>query len=145
MYKSITILYIICFASYIILSRQPDYFDGETAPATIHWLPDSTSGKNIPKAVFNDGRKEHVVDARYFLRDLKEGDKVEVIYETDKPTKASVYTFFGYWITWGELIATVLIYFALFKIAVAITKNPTPEALIEQLEFKEEKKPKYKE
>ena len=112
-------------------------------PVKIIWLTGQNNIRN--KTVFNDGRKEHVADARYFLRDLKEGDKVEVIYETDKPTKASVYTFFGYWITWGELIATVLIYFALFKIAVAITKNPTPEALIEQLEFKEEKKPKYKE
>ena len=145
MYKSITILYIICFASYIILSRQPDYFDGETAPATIHWLKDSAGKQTIPQAVFNDGRKEYAIDARYFLRELQEGNKTEVIYETDKPAKAAVYTFFGYWITWGELIATILIYFALFQIAVAVTKNPTPEALIEQLEFKEEKKPKYKE
>ena len=145
MYKSITILYFVCFASYLFLSRQPDYLDGETAPATIHWLTDSASGKSIPKAVFNDGRKEHAIDARYFLRDLKNGDKVEVIYETDHPEKAAVYTFFGYWMTWGELIATVLIYIALFQVAVSVTKNPTPEALIEQLEFKEVPKRKYQE
>jgi hypothetical protein len=85
------------------------------------------------------------VDARYFLRDLKNGDRVEVIYETDKPEKAVVYMFWGYWISWGELIATVLIYLALFQVAIAVTKNPTPESLIEQLEFKPEKKTKYKE
>ena len=145
MYKTITILYIVCFAAYLFLSRHPDYLDGETAPAIIHWLPDSSAGRAIPKAVFNDGRKEFAIDARYFLRDLKNGDKVEVIYETDHPEKAAVYTFFGYWMTWGELIATVLIYLALFQVAIAVTKNPTPEALIEQLEFKEEPKRKYKE
>lgn len=144
LYKSITILYLTCFACYILFSRQPDYFDGEKAPAVIHLMQDSAAHTIIPKAVFNDGAKSYAVDARYFLRYPKENDKVEVIYETDKPEKAAVYMFWGYWITWGEMIATVLIYLALFQIAVAVTKNPTPESLIEQLEVRKEKKRKYK-
>ena len=143
MYKSITILYLICFVLYLFCSRQPDYFDSEFAPATIYWLKDSKSTKLIPKAVFHDGKKEYAIDARYFLRDLQNGDKVEVIYESEQAEKARVYLFWGYWITWGELLATIFIYIALFKIAVAVTQNPTPEALLEQLESKEAPKKKY--
>ena len=40
-------------------------------------------------------------------------------------------------------MATVLIYLALFQIAISVTRNPTAESLMEQLEFKEEKKRKY--
>jgi hypothetical protein len=145
LYKTITILYIACFGCYLFFTRQPDYLDGEKAPAVIKWLPDSAAGRNIPQAVYTDGRKEYAVDARYFLREWKNNDKLEVIYESGRPDKAAVYAFWGYWLTLGELIATVLIYVVLFQIAVAVTRNPTPEALVEQLEFKEEKKRKYKE
>lgn len=143
MYKSITILYLTCFVLYLFCSRQPDYFDGEFAPATIIFLKDSNSAKAIPKAVFHDGKIEHAIDARYFLRDLQDGDKVKVIYESEQAEKARVYMFWGYWITWHELLATIFIYFALFKIALAVTQNPTPEALLEQLETKVEPKKKY--
>jgi len=145
LYRSITILYLVCFGCYILFTRQPDYFDGEKSPAVIKWLPDSISHKNIPQAVYSDGLKQHAIDARYFLRNWKEGDKLEVIYESGSPDKAAVYAFLGYWITWGELLATILIYLALFQIAISVTKNPTPEALVEQLEYKEVKKRKYKE
>jgi len=59
------------------------------------------------------------------------------------PEKGAVYTFWGYWITWGELIMSVVLCFVLFQIAVSVTNNPSPESLIEQMEFKEEKKKKY--
>ena len=85
MFKAITILYLVCFGCYIIFTREPDYFDGEKSPAVIQWLPDSLSGRTIPKAVFNDGKKEYAIDARYFLRGLVNGEKVEVIYESDRP------------------------------------------------------------
>ena len=68
---------------------------------------------------------------------------MQVIYETANPENAQVYKFFGYWMTWGELLATVIIYFLLFQVAVNITKNPDANALIEQLEYKEGKKTKY--
>ncbi len=144
MYKSITILYLVCFGSYLFLTRQPDYLDGEKVPAKIEWLVDSASGRSIPKAVFHTGYQEYAVDARYVFRNLKNGDKVEVIYETEHPERAAVYRFWGYWLTWGELIATVVIYLALFQIALSVTSNPTADALVEQLDYKPEKKRRYK-
>lgn len=144
MYKSVTILYLVCFACYLVATRQPDYFDGEKAPATVQWLADSASGYSIPKAVFHDGRKEYAVDARYVFRTWKKEEKTEVIYETDHPEKAVVYGFWGYWLSWGELLGTIVIYFALFLVAVSVTRNPTAEALVEQLDYKPEKKRKYK-
>lgn len=145
MYKSITLLYLVCFGCYIFFTRQPDYLDGEKSPAIIQWLPDSTAGMKIPKAIFHEAGKEYTVDARYFLREWKPGERTEVIYETEHPEKGAVYAFWGYWMSWGELLATVLIYLALFQVALSLTKNPTPEALLEQLEFKPEKKKKYQE
>ncbi|MBS1579176.1 MAG: hypothetical protein JST29_06000 [Bacteroidetes bacterium] len=142
MYKSITLIYIVVFVTYILFSRQPDYFDGETMPATIHWEKDSTQ-KTIPKAVFTINKKQYAVDARYVLRNLPEGKQVQIIYETANPEKAAVYSFFGYWITWGELIASILLLVAFIEIAKAINRNPTPEALMEQMEYKPVKKRKY--
>ncbi len=143
LFRSVLILYLVCFGCYILFTRQPDYFDGEKSPAVIHWLKDSASGLRIPQAVYSDGKKEHRIDARYFLRELSEGERVEVIYESALPEKAAVYRFWGYWMTWGELLATILIYIILFQVAVNVTKNPSAESLIEQLEVKDEKKRKY--
>jgi hypothetical protein len=56
---------------------------------------------------------------------------------------AKVYNFWGYWITWGELLTSIGLFIALFQVAVAVTKNPTAESLKEQLEYKEEKKKRY--
>jgi hypothetical protein len=145
LYKALIILYFVCFGCYLFFTRQPDYLDGEKAPATIHWMYDSSSQRSIPKAIFNTGLKNYTIDARYIFREWKEGDKTEIIYETGNPEKATVYAFWGYWITWGEVLGSVVLLIVLFLVAVSITKNPTPEALIEQLEFKEEKKRKYKE
>lgn len=135
MYKGIAFLYFVCFTLYIIYSRVPDYFDGERAPATIHWLTDSVSNNKIPKAVFIHDTTKYAVDARYVLRNLPENKKVTVIYIKSKPNKAVIYSWWGYWITWGEVLASVILLVALFQVAVAITKNPTPESVIEQLEY----------
>lgn len=143
MYKGITFLYLVCFSLYIVYSRDPDYFDGEIAPAQIHWLKDSSSNSLIPKAVFSHGKKEYAIDARYVLRSLPENKKLAVIYVPSKPQNAAVYSWWGYWITWGELVTSIVLLIALFQVAVAVTNNPTAEALLEQLEYKEEKKKKY--
>jgi len=137
-------LYLVCFGCYLVFTRQPDYFDGEKVPATIHWMRDSASRMLIPKAVYSDGYKTFSIDARYVLREWKEGDRLTVIYEVGKPVHAAVYRFWGYGITWGELLASIVLCVVLFQVAVAITSNPTPESLVEQLEFKEEKKSRYK-
>lgn len=138
-------MYLVCFGCYIFFTRQPDFLDGEKAPATIQFIKDSVTGLLIPNAVYNDGRKEHRIDARYIFREWKNGDKPEVIYETATPEKAAVYHFWGYWISWEELVFSFVLLAVLFGVAVIVTKNPTPEALLEQLDFKDEKKRKYKE
>jgi hypothetical protein len=127
----------------VLYTRKPDFFDGETSPATIHLLPDSVSSRTIPKAVFGYGQKNYAIDARYLFREYSEGERVTVIYEKDDPAKAAVYSFWGYWIRWDELLGSIAALAILFQVAVAITRNPTPEAVIEQMEFKEEKKKKY--
>lgn len=143
MYKGIAILYLVCFSLYIVYSREPDYFDGEYMPATIRWQTDSVHEQAIPKAVFTLQKKEYAIDARYVLRSLPENKKPTLIYHPSHPEKAVVYSFWGYWITWGELLGSIILFIALFQVAVAVTYNPTAEALLEQLEYKEEKKKKY--
>ena len=143
MYKGIAFVYLACLSLYILYSREPDYFDGEISSATIHWLPDSTHSTKIPKAVFKQDTTEYAVDARYVLRNLPENKKLTVIYNTTHPEKAVVYSWWGYWVTWGEVIMSFILLVALFQVAVAITKNPTPEALLEELEYKPTKKRKY--
>ena len=145
MYKAVVIVYLVCFGCYLFFIRQPDYLDGEKAPAVIHWSYDSTAKRSIPKAVYNTGLKNYSIDARYLFRDWQDDDRAEVIYETGNPAKGAIYTFWGYWITWGELIGSIVLILALFQVAVSVTKNPTPEAVIDQLEIVEEKKRKYKE
>lgn len=143
MYKSIIILYLVCFACYIFFTRQPDYLDGEISIATIHWAKDSSAKENIPKAFFSVGTNYYAVDARYVLRDLQEGKNIEVIYEAAKPQKAAVYSWWGYWITAGELVGSVVLFIVLFQVAVAVTKNPTAGSLLEQLDYNPEKKKRY--
>lgn len=133
-----------CFGCYVLFTRQPDYIDGEKAPAIIHWNYDSASKRSIPQAHYSTGLKNYAVDARYVFRQWKEGERTEVIYETNNLSKGAVYLFWGYWITWGELIGSILLIIALFQVAVSVTRNPTAEALMEQLEYKEEHKTKYK-
>ncbi|MES2373709.1 MAG: hypothetical protein V4557_14110 [Bacteroidota bacterium] len=143
LYKSVFILYLVCFGCYLFFTRQPDYLDGEKAPAVIHWAYDSTAKHTIPMALYNTGLKNYAIDARYVFREWKEGEQTEVIYETGTPGKGAVYSFWGYWITWGELIGSCILIIVLFQVAVSITKNPTPEAVMDQLEVTEEKKRKY--
>ena len=143
LYKSITILYLICFTCFIFFTRQPDYLDGEITTATIQWVKDSPNKQSIPKAFFSIGKSYYAVDARYVLRKLYEGQKVEVIYEASQPQKAAVYSWWGYWMTVGELLGSLVLFIVLFQVAVAVTKNPTAESLLEQLDYNPEKKRRY--
>jgi hypothetical protein len=127
----------------VLYTRKPDFFDGETSPAMIHWMYDSSAQKNIPKAIFRYNKATYAADTRYVFRNWREGKKVEVIFEKQDPSKAAAYQLWGYWIRWEELLGSVILLVVLFQIAVAITSNPTPEALMEQVDYKEEKKRKY--
>ena len=137
------ILYLIIFGCYILWSRQPDYFDGEMYPATIQMQMDSISKKVVPKAIYSIGVNQYSVNASYPLINYKTNERVEVIVEHEHPNRAVVYRFWGYWITWGELVTSIIMAVLLFQVAVSITKNPTPEALKEQLSYQPEKKTKY--
>ena len=95
-------------------------------------------------ARFSDGRDMYYAEVPYdFLH--KQGERVEVIYEIADASKAKQYGFLGYWITFGELIVSLLIIIVLYFVAVSITSNPTSEALLEEIETgkKKPRKPKY--
>ena len=135
MYKAFIPFYLICFGLFIFFTRQPDYADGEFTTGAIHFIADSVSQKPVATASFMVDKKSYVINAAYALRNLKEGEKVSIIYETSNPQQAAVYSWWGYWIKWNELIAWILIPFILLKITKEITNNPTPEALIEDIEM----------
>jgi hypothetical protein len=143
MYKSIFILYLVCFGCYLLFTRQPDYFDGEKVPAVVRQEISTTAGDSVLMAVFNTGTKQFSINPHYVLRNIREGQQLTVIYETGSPEKGAVYAVWGYWITWGELLMSVVLCVLLFQVAVSVTSNPSPEALTEQSEYKEEKKKKY--
>lgn len=143
MIKLIIILYIVCFSVYVLFTRQPDYFDGEKTNATIHFVRDSFTHQLQPYAVYNVNKINLSVNAAYLFRNYKEGDQITVIYEASQPAKGAVYSVWGYWIRWGEVLFSTILLIVMFRVAIAITSNPTPEALIEQLEDKSVRRRKY--
>jgi hypothetical protein len=142
LYKTILSFYIVCFALYVFFTRQPDFQDGEFTNGVIHYIKDSTQ-KPVAKAFYSINKITDTVNAAYPLRNLREGQSVKLIYETNNPSKAAVYSWWGYWLKWDELLASVLIPFILFYAAKAITANPTPEAVVEELEMRNSKRKKY--
>lgn len=108
----------------------------------VNW-PDGSSGKPILQAEYSDGYKLHHINVDYLFRDHQLGDKLTVIYEPKNPELAQEYTFVGYWMGLGELIWSLLLLGISWGVAVSVTQNPTPEALLEQLNYKEPDKPRY--
>jgi len=135
LYKTILPFYLLSFGLYVFFTRQPDYSDGEFTTGTIHFVKDSASQKPVARANFYVDKTSYTVDAAYFLRNLKEGEKVSMIYEASNPQQAGVYSWWGYWAKWDEIISSVLILLVLLYAATAITRNPTPKALIEDMEM----------
>lgn len=126
-----------------MFTRQPDYFDSAFTTAKIVYLKDNSTNKIIPKAVFSEGTQTFTVDARYAFKNYKPGDNVQIIYETAQPQNAAVYSVWGYWLRWQELLSSSVLIIVLFQIAVAITSKPTPEGLISDIESTMPKKRKY--
>ena len=135
MFKTIIPFYIVCFALYIFFSRLPDYQDGEFTNGLVHYITDSTN-KTLPKATFQIYKNEYTINAGYVFRNLKEGETVQVIYENSDPSKAAVYSWWGYWLQWDELLGSILIPIVFLFAARQITARPTPEALIEEMEMR---------
>ncbi|MFN4974644.1 MAG: DUF3592 domain-containing protein [Bacteroidota bacterium] len=142
MTRILIILFLVCYGCYLITTRQPDFFDGERVPAKIVFEK-VENGREQPFAYYHTGYEEHRVNALYLLRNYQPGEKVEVIYEAAAPKQGTVYHWWGYWLRWQELLPGLIIFLVLFQVARALTNNPTPEAVLEQMEYKEEPKRKY--
>ena len=133
------VLYVVCYACYIFYTREPDYFDGEIATATIT-IDQSTKSEF---AVFTVMNKTYQVNASYPLRKLVQNEEVKVIYKVSEPEVAVVYAFWGYWFKWGELLMSSILLIALFYLSVSITNNPSPESLYHQQNYVETPQRKY--
>ncbi len=141
MYKAIIPLYIICFGLYILFSRHPDYFDGEIVVGTVQQVTDST-GKTALHAFYRINRETYDVPAKSLFKTYVEGERVELICEASAPSEAVIYNW-NYWLSGGELLASIALPIVFLFFAKAITGNPTPEALVEEMEDKSVKRRKY--
>ncbi len=109
---------------YIVFSRQPDYQDGEFTTGTIQYIQDAAK-KPVAKAIFSVDKKTDTINAGYPFRKLKQGQQVRMIYDTSDPSKAAVYRWWGYWLQWDELLASVLIPIIFLYAAKTITAKPS--------------------
>jgi hypothetical protein len=139
MLKLLLSLYFTCYFCYIFYTRVPDYFDGETVIATIK----INQHTNQATAHYYIASNQYSFNANYPFRKLQDGEKVEVIYNPSKPETASLYSFWGYWFTWGELLMSSILLFALFQLAVSITNNPSENLVNESNDIADIPKRKY--
>lgn len=139
MIKLLLSLYFVCYSCFIFYTREPDYFDGETATATIKI--DSLS--KITFAEFKVLENTFRVNASYPLRNFNNNQSVTVIYKLNHPETAVVYSLWGYWFKWGELLMSSILLVALFYLSVSITNNPSPESLKAQQDYVEMPQRKY--
>jgi len=135
--KSSLILFFSCFLLYLPFSREPDYFDSETAPAIIVQEEDSIVAK------YNEFGKPFQIKLNTNDYRSKIGFKVEVIYELSHPEKACLNELWGYWLLPKELAWSFGSFVVLLGIAFATTHRPHPNAIAEQLKGEEGPKTKY--
>jgi len=143
LFKIVAILFIACYPLFVFYTREPDFQDSDYTKGIIHFVKDSSGKRTNPVASFTDLHHQYIVKADYLFRQYREGQKVDIIYDTGDPTNASVYSIWGYWIRWKEFLGFLAIFIVLYQVSAALTSNPTPEALIEELEGMK-KKPKRK-
>ena len=137
MIKSAVILFLTCFFLYLPFSREPDYFDSETTPATI------IAKGELVVAVYKEFGKPYELKLNKLMYAPKVGQRVEVRYELSHPEKAVINQAWGYWFIGKEMAWTFGIFVVLLGAAYATTKQPHPDALSEQLNYKQENKTKY--
>ncbi len=96
-------------------------------------------------AIYSFDHHTYSINTEYPFRSFSKGENVLIIYETAMPGHASLYSFWGYWIRWQELLSFVLMFVFFYVLAVNITGNPTPESLLEELEGNQTKprRPRY--
>ncbi len=137
MIKSVLILFIFCFLSYLPFSRTPDYFDSVTTPALI----EAKNGK--VQAVFKEAGKQYQVLLDHSSYQSKIGTRIEIRYELSAPQHAKINQALGYWLEPKELLGAVCILIVLLIAAFATTHRPDAASLKEQIEFKKEDTGKY--
>jgi hypothetical protein len=118
-------------------SREPDYFDSETAPAIIALQGDSIV------ATYTEFGKPFALKLDKETYKGKIGQQIEVIYELRHPEHATINKAWGYWFIGKEIAWSFGIFALLLGVAFATTNKPHPDALAEQLNYKEEVKTKY--
>jgi len=123
----------------VFYTREPDFQGSNYSKGTIHFIKDSADKQLKPVAFFSLLHQTYAVKADYLFKRYTEGEKVDIVYETADPSNASVYSLWGYWIRWKELVAFIVIFVVLYQIAANLTSNPTPEVLLEELEDREQK------
>jgi hypothetical protein len=135
--KSAIILFVVCFLLYLPFSRQPDYFDSETAPAIIKL------NLGILVAEYSEYGKYYSIKVDSIKYHNRIGDRVQVIYELREPAHASIYNPWGYWFIPVELAWSIGIFTVLLGVAYATTHRPHPNAIAEQLKVDDAPKKKY--
>ncbi len=133
MLRNVVILFLVVYPLYVLFTREPDFFDGEFYRAVIHHVKDSSRSERTV-AVYTIEHRTDTIAADYPFSSFAEGETVPVIYETAAPEKASIYSVWGYWIRWKELVSFVVMFGFFYLLATNITRNPTPESLLEELE-----------
>ncbi len=124
MLRLLILIYVVCFGTYVLFTREPDYFDAEFCNGTV------VENNQIRYTV---GGVNYTLNANYLFIKLPNGSTQKIIYNSSKPKLAHVYNWWGYWVRWQEVLVSVVVLGLLFFLAAAITKNPTPEALLQQL------------
>ena len=141
MIRSSIILFLFCFFLYLPFSREPDYFDSETAPATIIKEGAGTDAKIV--AVYSEYGKDYKLELDSADYASKIGQKLVIIYELSAPEKAAVKKIWGYWLIPIELAWSFGVFAVLLGIAYATTHRPHPSAIEEQLKGNDAPKKKY--
>ena len=137
MIKSVLILFIACFITYLPFSRTPDYFDSDITPALIEAKSDQVF------AVFQESGKQYRVVLDPSIYQSKIGSRIEIRYELSAPQHAKLNQVIGYWLEPKELLGAICILIVLLIAAYATTHRPDAASLKEQIEFKKEDTGKY--
>jgi hypothetical protein len=135
--KSAIILFVVCFLLYLPFSRQPDYFDSETAPANI-----KLKNSHIV-AEYSEYGKYYSIKVDSMTYHDRIGARVEVIYELRDPANAKINKPWGYWLIPEELAWSFGAFIVLLGVAYATTHRPHPSAIAEQLKGADAPKKKY--
>jgi len=135
--KSAIILFVVCFLLYLPFSRQPDYFDSDTAPAIIKLK----EGHIV--AEYSEYGKLYTIQVDSLSYHSRIGARVEVIYELRGPAHAKINQAWGYCIIPEELAWSFGAFVVLLGVAYATTHRPHPNAIAEQLKGTNAPKKKY--